>query len=61
MTESGLSWDKITKMINESKNNGDYLANLIYDIKWVFKSLLPMIFNDRSNYKGEKRNYDIAW
>ena len=37
MLDSGLSWDKITKMINDSKNNGDYLANLIYDIKWVSK------------------------
>jgi hypothetical protein len=40
MLESGLSWDKITKMINESRNNGEYLANLIYDIKWVIFFLI---------------------
>lgn len=30
-----ISWDKITKMINEGKKNGDPLANLIYKMNWV--------------------------
>ena len=34
MVNSGLSWDKITKMINESKKNGDMLANMIYATDW---------------------------
>lgn len=34
MINSGLSWDKITKMINESKKSGDMLANMIYKTDW---------------------------
>ena len=33
--QGGLSCDKITKMINEGKKNGDPLANLIYEMNWV--------------------------
>jgi len=29
---SGESWDKITKMINEGKKNGDMIANLIHGL-----------------------------
>ena len=32
MLHGGLSWDKICKMINEGKKNGDPLANLIHDL-----------------------------
>ena len=35
MINTGLfSWDKITKMINERKKLGDFLANLIYSTDW---------------------------
>lgn len=32
MKSSGESWDKIAKMINEGKKNGDIIANLIHSI-----------------------------
>lgn len=35
MISGGISWDKIHKMINESKKEGDPLANMIYDMDLV--------------------------
>lgn len=32
LKSSGESWDKITKMINEGKKNGDMIANLIHGL-----------------------------
>lgn len=32
MKQGGLAWDKIHRMINEGKENGDPLANLIHDM-----------------------------
>eukprot|EP00828_Plagiopyla_frontata_P019668 TRINITY_DN2513_c0_g1_i7.p1 TRINITY_DN2513_c0_g1~~TRINITY_DN2513_c0_g1_i7.p1 ORF type:complete len:173 (-),score=50.51 TRINITY_DN2513_c0_g1_i7:145-603(-) len=34
MQKSGLNWEQISKMINDSKKNGDPLANLIHSINW---------------------------
>ena len=35
MVQGGLSWDKIIKMINESRKAGDPLANIISRMKLV--------------------------
>lgn len=35
MVQGGLGWDKIWKMINESKNNGDPFASMISKLKLV--------------------------
>ena len=34
MVEGGIGWDKIQKMINQSKKNGDPIANMIFKINF---------------------------
>lgn len=43
MVDSGLSWDKITKMINESKKTGDFLANMIFKTDWELNEVVILL------------------
>ena len=43
MVNTGLSWDKITKMINESKKSGDMLANMIYQTEWEQNEVVVLL------------------
>jgi predicted ribosome quality control (RQC) complex YloA/Tae2 family protein len=43
MINSGLSWDKITKMINESKKTGEVLANMIYKTEWEQNEVIVLL------------------
>ena len=34
LVQSGYSWEKLTKMINDSRKSGDPLANMIHSMNW---------------------------
>jgi hypothetical protein len=46
MISGGISWDKIHKMINESKKDGDPLANMISDMDIVTILFYFLFFRD---------------
>lgn len=43
MINSGLSWDKITKMINESKKEGNPFANMIHRTEWEQNEIVILL------------------
>jgi hypothetical protein len=43
MVEGGLQWDKVAKMINESKKEGDPLANLIHDMDFMHSKITVLL------------------
>lgn len=45
MEDNGYSWDDISRMIAESKKNGDPLANTIHDLN-ILKRQVTVLLGD---------------
>jgi hypothetical protein len=43
MKEGGMGWDKIVRMINEAKKEGDPLANLIHEMSFEKDSITVLL------------------
>jgi hypothetical protein len=48
MVSGGLQWDKIAKMINESKKDGDPLANLVHEMDFK-KGKITILLGDETS------------
>jgi len=48
MIDGGLQWDKIAKMINESKKDGDPLANMIHEMDFK-KNKITILLGDETS------------
>lgn len=53
MINASLGWDKINKMINESKKSGDPLANMIYSTNWDNNEII-ILLSDPDNENLEE-------
>lgn len=48
MVDGGLQWDKIAKMINESKKDGDPLANMIHEMNFKNNKISVLLGDETS-------------
>ncbi len=59
MKNGGIPWDKIVKMINESKKNGDPLANMIYDFDFRNNEISVLLNMPDDDEMEEMTSVDI--
>ena len=45
MEDNGYSWDDISRMVSESKKNGDPLANMIHELN-ILKRQVTILLGD---------------
>lgn len=48
MVDGGLQWDKIAKQINESKKDGDPLANMIHEMNFINNKISVLLGDETS-------------
>lgn len=52
MKQGGLPWDKISQMINDSKKQGDPLANLIHKMEFE-RNTITVLLSDSISFDPE--------